>query len=140
MTSSDDDELDDDGIGVGSFGGGGVGVLGLSWVKTSRNLGKEVRLVRLDGFQTIGVHPRYKNDRFGLFKIVNYYSVIKQKPFSLSSFTTGGGGATFFFFLQQQHQMRSARRASASNPKSAPTTPQTTAHLTQHLYSQFSLS
>lgn len=29
MTSSDDDELDDDGIGVGSFGGG-VGVLGFT--------------------------------------------------------------------------------------------------------------
>ena len=42
ITSSDEDELDDDGIGVGSFGGGGVGVLGLSWVKTGRNLGKLV--------------------------------------------------------------------------------------------------
>ena len=78
MTSSDDDELDDDGIGVGFFGVGGVG--GLSWVKTGRNLGKlGGRLVRLDDFQTTGVHPRYKNDRFGLFRIVNYYCVSNQK-------------------------------------------------------------
>ena len=34
MTSSDDELEDDDGIGVGSFtGGGGVGVRGLFWVK-----------------------------------------------------------------------------------------------------------
>ena len=55
-------------------------------------------------------------------------------------FTTGGRGATFFFFLQQQHQIKSASKASASNPKIAPTIPQTIAHLTQHLYSQLSLS
>ena len=35
MTSSDEELDDGDGIGVGSFGGGGVGVLGFSKAKTT---------------------------------------------------------------------------------------------------------